>query len=201
MEEREHWKNRSIFIMAAVGSAIGLGNMWRFPYIAAQNGGGAFFVPYFIALMTAGIPIMIVEYGLGIRSQSSANIALGSIKRPLRFVGWFAILGAFGINIYYCMVMGWTWNYLFTIFDISSWASNIANSQNYFFNDILHKSSGPWDFVKIHWNLLIGLFVTWLVIWYIIRGGLKNVGKVLLFLVPIPVVLVLILVVRGLTLE
>ena len=95
MREREHWKNRSVFIMAAVGSAIGLGNLWRFPYIAAQNGGGAFLVPYLIALLTAGIPLMIIEYGLDIRSQGSANIALGAIRPWLRYVGWLAILGAF----------------------------------------------------------------------------------------------------------
>ena len=104
MKDREHWRNRSVFIMAAVGSAIGLGNLWRFPYIAAQNGGGAFLVPYFIALITAGLPLMIVEYGLGIRSQASANYALGSIHPRFRSLGWLAILGAFAFTN---AVQGW----------------------------------------------------------------------------------------------
>lgn len=201
MDEREHWKNRSIFIMAAVGSAVGLGNIWRFPYIAAQNGGGAFLIPYFVALLTAGIPLMIIEYGLGIRTQGSAFVALGKIHKSLRFIGWFAILSALCINIYYCMVLGWAWNFLFDINEISQWGVDLAASKEHFLNGVLHVSDGPWFFKKLHWHLFLGLLTTWVVIWFIIKNGLSYVGKVLLFTVPLPVILVLILLVRGLTLE
>jgi len=198
---RENWNSRSIFIMAAVGSAIGLGNMWRFPYIAAQNGGGAFLVPYFIALLTAGIPIMIIEYGLGVRTQGSANLALGSINKKLNFIGWFAILGAFGINIYYCMVMSWSWIFLLKSFSIVGWAGDVLASKNHFFSEILKISKGPWDFKEIHLSLLFGLAFTWIVIWFIVKSGLKKIGKILLFTVPFPVFLIIILLIRGLTLE
>ncbi|MDY6823002.1 MAG: sodium-dependent transporter [Thermodesulfobacteriota bacterium] len=201
MREREHWKNRSIFIMAAVGSAIGLGNMWRFPYIAAQNGGGAFLIPYIIALLTAGIPLMIIEYGLGIRTQGSAHIALGKISKPLRFIGWFAILSALFINIYYCMVLGWTWNFLFDISGITTWGADIAASKDHFLHIVLKISDGPWQFESFHWHLFAGLLTTWVVIWAIIKSGLSNIGKVLLFTVPFPVILVIILLVRGVTLD
>ena len=201
MKEREHWESRSIFIMAAIGSAIGLGNMWRFPYIAAQNGGGAFLIPYFVALITAGIPLMIIEYGLGIRSQGSAYIALGKIKKPLRFVGWAAILGALCINIYYCMVLGWAWIFLFDIGDIAQWGATIESSKAHFFSQILHLSDSPWAFEQLHGHLVAGLLVTWIAIWAIIRSGLKGIGKILLFTVPLPVILVLILLIRGVTLE
>lgn len=200
MNEREHWKNRSIFIMAAVGSAVGLGNIWRFPYIAAQNGGGAFLIPYFVALLTAGIPLMIIEYGLGIRTQGSAFVALGKIHKPLRYIGWIAILSALCINIYYCMVLGWSWNFLFDISDISQWGQDLISSEAHF-NGVLHKSDSPWMFEQIHWHLFLGLLATWVVIWFIIKKGLSYVGKVLLFTVPLPVILVLILLVRGLTLD
>ncbi len=201
MGKREHWKNRSTFIMAAVGSAVGLGNIWRFPYIAAQNGGGAFLIPFFVALITAGIPLMIIEYGLGIHSQGSAHIALGKIKKPLRFVGWMAILSALGINIYYCLVLGWSWVFLFDISDIALWGSTIDASKAHFFADILHVSDGPWHFEQLHGHLISGLLVTWIIIWAIVRSGLKNIGKVLLLTVPVPVFLVLILLIRGVTLE
>ncbi len=201
MKEREHWESRLVFIMAAVGSAIGLGNMWRFPYIAAQNGGGAFLIPYFIALITAGIPLMIIEYGLGIRTQGSAYIALGKIKKPLRFVGWAAILGAMCINIYYCMVMGWTWLAFLDIADIAQWGATIETSKTHFYTNILHLSESPWQFEKLHGHLVAGLLATWVVIWAIIRSGLKSIGKILLFTVPLPVILVLILLIRGVTLE
>lgn len=200
MKEREHWKNRSIFIMAAIGSAIGLGNLWRFPFVAAQNGGGAFLVPYFVALVTAGLPLMIVEYGLGVRSQSSANYALGAIDHRLRTVGWLAIFGAFAINIYYCVVLAWGCVNILQIASIDSWASSITESQNHFFNEVLQLSSGPWDFGGVRLPVLAGLVCVWIAIWMIIKGGLGKVGRVLLFTVPLPVLLVLILVVRGLTL-
>ena len=104
MVKRGHWSGRFSFIMAAIGSAVGLGNLWRFSYIAAKNGGGAFLLPYFIALITAGIPLMIIEYGLGILQQSSAHAALGRIHRFFKFVGWAAILGSFAVCVYYCVM-------------------------------------------------------------------------------------------------
>ena len=204
MKAREHWKNRSVFVMAAVGSAIGLGNLWRFPYIAAQNGGGAFLVPYFVALLTAGIPLMIIEYGLGVRSQASANIALGAIRPFFRYFGWMAILAAFMINIYYCAVMGWTWVYFADCLSsqsIAGWAGDISSSAAHFNDDVLGVSSSPLAFGGIQWRLFMGLLATWAIIWGIIKGGLGRVGRVLLYTVPLPVILVLILVVRGLTLH
>ena len=63
--QRERWDNRTAFILASIGSAVGLGNVWRFPYICYENGGGAFLIPYFVALFTAGIPILILEFSLG----------------------------------------------------------------------------------------------------------------------------------------
>ncbi|MFB5084611.1 sodium-dependent transporter, partial [Symbiobacterium thermophilum] len=64
-ERRDQWKSRSGFIFATIGAAVGLGNFWRFPFMAYQNGGGAFLLPYFVALLTAGVPLMILEFGFG----------------------------------------------------------------------------------------------------------------------------------------
>lgn len=74
-ENREEWKSRIGFIMAAVGSAVGLGNIWRFNYMVYTNGGGAFLIPYFISLFTAGIPLLILEFGLGHRMRGSAPLS------------------------------------------------------------------------------------------------------------------------------
>ncbi|HHH83907.1 MAG TPA: sodium-dependent transporter, partial [Thermoplasmatales archaeon] len=65
MAKREHWDSRFAFVMAAIGSAVGLGNIWRFPYVCYQNGGGAFLIPYFVALFTVGIPLLVLEFGIG----------------------------------------------------------------------------------------------------------------------------------------
>ena len=112
-ETRERWSSRLAFIMAAVGSAVGLGNVWRFPYTAFKNGGGAFLIPYFVALLTAGIPIMIVEYALGQRYQRGAPGALACTRPWFRWVGWFAILVGLTITFYYVIIMSVAWRYLF----------------------------------------------------------------------------------------
>ncbi len=65
MPHRDRWASRPAFIMAAIGSAIGLGNLWRFPMVAYENGGGAFLIPYIVALITAGIPLVILAYAVG----------------------------------------------------------------------------------------------------------------------------------------
>lgn len=68
---RENWTSRSGFIIAAIGSAVGLGNIWRFPYVAYENGGGAFLIPYLIALITAGLPLLFLDYAVGHKSNRS----------------------------------------------------------------------------------------------------------------------------------
>lgn len=114
---RERWTSRSAFIMAAVGSAVGLGNVWRFPFVAAKSGGGAFFVPYLIALLTAGIPVMMLEYALGTRFQAGAPQALGRIHKGFKWVGWLAVLVALSITFYYVAIMAYSWEYMFASVD------------------------------------------------------------------------------------
>ena len=109
--QRERWSGRLPFIMAAVGSAVGLGNVWRFPAVAYRNGGGAFLLPYFVALITAGIPLLIVEYALGQKFQKGAPGALGAVNRRFRWVGWFALLVGSMISFYYVVIMAWALDY------------------------------------------------------------------------------------------
>lgn len=78
---REQWNSKVGFIVSAIGSAVGLGNLWRFPYVAANNGGGAFLLPYLIAIITAGIPILIMEYTIGKSYRGGAPAALARLNR------------------------------------------------------------------------------------------------------------------------
>src|SRR6056297_1118907 len=99
--QRDQWGNRAAFILAAVGSAAGLGNAWRFPYIVFKNGGGAFLIPYFIALLTAGIPLIILEFSVGQKNQLGAPSAMGTIKKKFESFGWWTVVSAFVIVSYY----------------------------------------------------------------------------------------------------
>lgn len=196
MEKRGRWDSRTAFLLAAIGSAVGLGNVWRFPFIAHQNGGGAFLIPFFIAMFTAGIPLLILEFGLGNLMQSGAPQSFAKISKRWEWLGWFALLIAFGIVSYYTVIMGWCFNYLIHSFKLA-WGAN----PTHFFNHIfLERSSGPGILGGIRIPVLLGLLATWACIFLIIVKGARSVGKVVLITVPLPWLCLLILAVRGATL-
>lgn len=107
MENRAQWGTRAGFILAAVGSAIGLGNIWRFPAVAYENGGGAFFIPYLFALLTAGIPLLIMEFTIGHKYRGSAPLSFFRMSRKTEWIGWWGVLVAFVISTYYAVIIGW----------------------------------------------------------------------------------------------
>ncbi len=109
---REHWTSRIGFIMAAVGSAVGLGNIWRFPYEAAQNGGAAFLVVNFIAIFVIGLPAILAEFVVGRRAQKNVVDAFAGVGHPAwRFVGVLGVITGFLILAYYSVVGGWVLRY------------------------------------------------------------------------------------------
>ena len=195
-ETREQWHSRTSFIMAAVGSAVGLGNVWRFPYMAYKNGGGAFLIPYFVALFTAGIPMLILEMGLGQRMQKGAPLAFGGIRKPLQWFGWWAAGLSAAIVIYYSTILGWSWVYLWHCLG-QTWGDQ---PQAFFFQNVLQRSAGPGEIGWPVGPLIIGMVLTWLTIYLILRKGVRNVSKVVLITVPLPMALLAILLIRGLTL-
>ena len=85
---RAQWKTHGGFLLAAIGSAVGLGNIWRFPYLCYKNGGGAFLIPYLLALLTVGIPLLILEFGVGHRMRSSAPASFTKIRPHWEWLGW-----------------------------------------------------------------------------------------------------------------
>ena len=111
MAKREVWNSKTAFILAAIGSAIGLGNIWRFPYVAFENGGGAFLVAYFICLFVAGIPLLMLEFSMGHQTKQSAPGAFAKIKPKMQWFGWFAVGVSCVIVTYYAIIMSWSVNY------------------------------------------------------------------------------------------
>jgi len=194
---RERWTTRTSFIMAAIGSAIGLGNLWRFPYIAYDNGGGAFLIPYVIALITTGIPLVALEYYLGARYQVGPTEVFGKIKKGSNFIGWFAIAITSMVVFYYTAIMGWTWNYLFHSIGVK-WAGNEAG---FFYNRILNLTKSADVLGGLRIPVALGIFLTWVSIFLILFKGVKIVSKVVKWTVGLPWVLLAILVIRGITLK
>lgn len=206
MAKRDRWNSRSAFILAAIGSAIGLGNVWRFPYIAYENGGGAFLIPYFIALLTAGIPIMMLEFSLGQRLQGSPPLAFKKLNKKWEWFGWWTVFISAGIAVYYCAIMAWAWWYLFAGFSKNLWTSTTNWSEVFYVKclNLATTENAGQNFLttfNIEWNLLLGLFLTWVMIYFIIYKGVRNVGKIVLITVPLPWLILVILFIRGITLE
>lgn len=119
---REQFSGQTGFILSAIGSAVGLGNIWRFPGVAYENGGGAFLVPYLVALVTAGIPILFLDYAIGHRFRGAAPTALrrlgGRWGRWTESLGWFQVSLSFVIALYYTAIIGWALSYFVFSFDL-----------------------------------------------------------------------------------
>lgn len=108
---RENWSSATAFILVSVGSAVGIGNIWRFPYIMGVNGGGAFLVPYLIAVFVVGLSVMMVEFTIGRHYGKSVVEAFTSIKPRLRYLGFVIVVVNMMILSYYWVVMGWVLAY------------------------------------------------------------------------------------------
>lgn len=110
--EREQWGSRAGFLLAAIGSAVGLGNIWRFPYVAYDNGGGAFLLPYLVALLTAGIPLLVLEYAIGHRYHGSPPLAFWRIHKRAGVLGWWQVAICVVIAAYYAVIIAWAARYI-----------------------------------------------------------------------------------------
>ena len=197
--KREQWKSQFGFLLAAVGSAIGLGNIWRFSYMAYSNGGGAFLIPYVIALLTAGVSLLILEFAIGHERIGSAPLAYAKIRHNWEWLGWWAVIFVmFGIELYYVVIIAWCLNFFLLSFDLG-WGSD---PNNYFFKEFLVLSDGPADIGQIRTPILASLIAVWALNWIIvyrgIRKGIEIANKIFM---PLLFVLTAILVFWALSLD
>ncbi len=189
---REQWGSRVGFILAAVGSAIGLGNIWRFPYIAYENGGGAFFIPYLFAMLTAGIPLLILEFGVGKRFRGGAPKIFASINPKWEFLGWWQVFICFVISLYYVAIIGWSICYFGLAF-VQGWGTDTGG---FFMQNFLQISDSPLNFGGIRWPIYGAIAFCWIICWVVlvsgVRSGIERAGKIFM-----PLLFVLVLVIMG----
>ena len=195
-ENRAQWSNKLGFLLAAIGSAVGLGNLWRFPYVAATNGGGAFILPYLIAILTAGIPILILEYTMGKTFRGGAPVTWARINKKFEWLGWFQVMVAFVIGIYYFAIIVWVLSYVGFSFT-EAWGADPTG----FFVEYLGLTDSALNFGGIQTHLIIPFLVIWAVTAFIMYKGISD-GIEMACKICLPVLLVLtaVLVVRGITL-
>ena len=194
--QREQWASRTGFILAAVGSAIGLGNIWRFPYMAYDMGGGAFLIPYFFAMLSAGIPFIIMEFSLGKKLRGSAPKALAKIHPKLECLGWFQVMIAAVIACYYVVIIGWGLSYLGFSFT-QSWGSD---PNAFFFSEYLKLGDhSPSSLGSLQLHIVFPMLIAWGVSFYAtftgVRTGIERLGKIMM---PLLFIMVLALTLRAL---
>ena len=198
MAQRENWGSRVGFILAAVGSAIGLGNIWRFPYMVYENGGGAFLIPYFFALLTAGIPIIIMEFGLGQKYKGAAPLTFFSMRKKWEWLGWWQVLISFVISIYYVAIIGWSLNYIKFSFT-QSWGDD---TKGFLFSEFLKLSDSALNLGEFVWPVVIGTAIVWLLTWLVLFSGVKKgIEAANKIFMPILFLLIVIITIRAITLE
>ncbi len=196
--KRSSWGSSATFILAAVGSAVGLGNAWRFPNLAAKHGGGAFLLVYLAAMLIIGIPLLMMEISIGRKMRSGAPGALRGMNKKFEPIGWAATTNAFVIVTYYAVVFAWVIMmvaYSFKFIDMTG--NNEAASSLW---STLIKTTGTIKgFGTVSVPVIICLLVAWGLIYYCIRNGTKSVGKIIKYLVFLPVICLGIMAIKGVT--
>ncbi|WP_046204165.1 sodium-dependent transporter [Corynebacterium argentoratense] len=192
---RATWTGRSMFLFAAIGSAIGLGNIWRFPYIAYDNGGGAFLLPYVVALITAGVPVLVLDYVLGHRFRGSAPLVWRRISARTEAIGWVQTIITYIIAVYYAVILAWST--IYTWFSLKlAWGED---PEAFFVGDFLHADNESVNSTTVVWPIAITLAVIWVLIVAVMALGIrKGTGMLSTVFVPTLIVLFLILVGRSL---
>lgn len=192
---RAEWTGQLGFIISAIGSAVGLGNIWRFPGVAYENGGGAFLIPYIVALLTAGIPILFLDYAIGHRFRGSAPLALRRLAGKLgEGIGWFQVMICVFIAVYYTAVLAWASSYFVFSFDLR-WGDDAAG---YFTGEYLKTATEPFTMQFVP-GVLIPLVLMWVVALIVLGAGVvRGVQRLNMVAIPLLVVGFLVLVVRAL---
>ena len=192
---RATWTGRSMFLFAAIGSAIGLGKIWRFPYIAYDNGGGAFLLPYVVALITAGVPVLVLDYVLGHRFRGSAPLVWRRISARTEAIGWVQTIITYIIAVYYAVILAWST--IYTWFSLKlAWGED---PEAFFVGDFLHADNESINSTTVVWPIAITLAVIWVLIVAVMALGIrKGTGMLSSVFVPTLIVLFLILVGRSL---
>ncbi|WP_405353085.1 sodium-dependent transporter [Ruminococcus sp.] len=193
--ERENFKSKLGFILVSAGCAIGIGNVWRFPFVTGQNGGGIFVLLYLLFLVIMGIPVLTMELAIGRASKKSAVLAYKALEKPKskwHIHGWFCILGCYLLMMYYTPVSGWMLSYFFK-FATGTFESGMSSEQvSNVFSNLM---SNPTE--MIIWMAIMAI-AGFFVCSKGIQNGIEKVSKVMMILL---LALIIILAVNSLTLS
>uniref|UniRef100_A0A665TEG2 Transporter n=1 Tax=Echeneis naucrates TaxID=173247 RepID=A0A665TEG2_ECHNA len=214
---RPKWENKAQYILTCVGFCIGLGNVWRFPYLCQSHGGGAFLIPYLILLVLEGMPLLLMEFAIGQRLRKGSVGVWRSISPYLTGIGIASMLVSFLVGLYYNTLIAWIMWYFFNSFqDPLPWSQCPLNDDGtgfvpecqqsstidyYFYRVTLNSSATITDSEGLHWPIVICLLAAWTVIAICCIRGISTSGKVLYITAILPYIVLAIFLIRGMTLK
>ncbi|XP_017276824.1 sodium- and chloride-dependent betaine transporter isoform X2 [Kryptolebias marmoratus] len=224
-KERGQWGTKAEFILTVMGAIIGPGNVWRFPYLCYRNGGGVFFIPYFLFMFTCGIPLFFLETALGQYTSQGGITCWRKICPLFQGIGYASHLIIIFSATSYIMILVWAFFYLFSSFKSDlPWAtcgndwntdSCFDNSQNlsiksrlnttlpvleFWQRRVLNISGGIDEVGSLRWELVLCLLLSWVICYFCIWKGIKSTGKAAYFTATFPFLMLLVLLIRGVTL-
>ncbi|KAF4071971.1 hypothetical protein AMELA_G00268920 [Ameiurus melas] len=225
VKERGQWASKTEFLLAVAGDIVGLGNVWRFPYLCYRNGGGVFLVPYLVLAVTCGFPLFLLETAMGQYTQEGGITCWQRICPLAKGVGYAGQLIALYNCMCYIIILAWALLYFVLSFKFQlPWAScdNIWNTDDcipiginlnwtrqtnstpatteFWERRVLSISNGIEDVGKVNYEILLCLIAMWIICYFCIWKGVKSTGKVVYFTATFPYVMLLVLLIRGLTL-
>ena len=193
--KRESFKSRLGFLLVSAGCAIGIGNVWRFPYVVGENGGGIFVLFYLLFLVVMGLPVLTMELAVGRGSRKSAVLAYKELEKPKskwHIHGWFAILGCYVLMMYYTTVSGWMVSYFYKFVTGEFKAGMDVDATGSVFSDLLAdpKQMGFW--------MIMTVIVGFIVCSRGLQNGLERISKIMMTAL---LVLIVVLAVHSITLS
>lgn len=226
--KRPHWENKVQFVLACIGYSVGLGNVWRFPYLCYKSGGGVFLVPYFLILILCGVPLLYMELAIGQFTRRGPIGALGQMCPLLKGAGLSSVVISFLMSTYHNVIIAYAIYYFFTAFKTDQpWSDcdNLWNtercwsaalnkdnnrstftisktpSEEFFDNKVLQISEGIEHPGIVRWELAACLVTAWVMVYFSIWKSIKSSGKVRYLTATLPFFLIIVVLFRAITLE
>ncbi|XP_070265733.1 sodium-dependent neutral amino acid transporter B(0)AT2 isoform X2 [Myotis yumanensis] len=217
--ERRGWNNRLQYILAQVGFSVGLGNVWRFPYLCQKNGGGAYLLPFFLLLMIVGIPLFFLELALGQRIRRGSIGVWNYISPKLGGIGFTSCIVSLFVALYYNVIIGWSVFYFAQSFQFPlPWANcpvvknathtfiepeceKSSDTTYYWYRKALDISSSISESGGLNWKMTVSLLVAWAIVCFAMIKGIQSSEKIVYFSSLSPYVILICFLVRSLFLE
>ncbi|KTF89337.1 hypothetical protein cypCar_00043507 [Cyprinus carpio] len=215
--ERPQWDNKAQYMLTCVGFCVGLGNVWRFPYLCQSHGGGAFMIPFLILLVLEGVPLLHLEFAIGQRLRKGSVGVWRSINPYLTGVGIASMLASFLVGMYYNTIMAWVmWYFFNSMQDPLPWSQCPVNANRtglvsecarsspvdyFWYRETLNSSAAIEDSGGLQWWLVLCLFCAWTVLYICCIRGIETTGKAVYITSTLPYLVLTIFLIRALTLK